>query len=108
MQIAVLGAGAWGTALAMSAAGRQQVTLWARDPAQAAYMAAHRVNTRYLPDCPWPDRLSVVSGALEPLPAWLCDADVVIVATPMAGLRSTLTQLANLSVPVAWLCKGFE
>lgn len=108
MQIVVLGAGAWGTALAMNAAARQRVTLWARDPVQAADMAALRVNTRYLPDCPWHERLKVVSGSLEPLPAWLRDADLVIVATPMAALRSTLMQLAGLSVPVAWLCKGFE
>jgi len=53
MKIIVLGAGAWGTALAMSATqnplARHAVTLWARDPAQVAAMQAQRLNARYLP-----------------------------------------------------------
>ena len=108
MNIAVLGAGAWGTALAISAAARQPVTLWARDGAQCAAMQAQRSNQRYLPDAAFPSQLSVVSGALGPDQSWLQSADAVIVATPMAALRQTLEQLAGLTVPVAWLCKGFE
>ena len=108
MNIAVLGAGAWGTALAISAAARQPVTLWARDGTQCAAMQAQRSNQRYLPDAAFPPQLSVVSGALDPDQSWLQSADAVIVATPMAALRQTLDQLAGLTVPVAWLCKGFE
>ena len=108
MNIAVLGAGAWGTALAISAAARQPVTLWARDGTQCAAMQAQRSNQRYLPDAAFPPQLSVVSGALYPDQSWLQSADAVIVATPMAALRQTLEQLAGLTVPVAWLSKGFE
>ena len=108
MNIAVLGAGAWGTALAISASARQPVTLWARDAVQCAAMQAHRVNQRYLPGTDFPASLSVVGGPLDRALPWLAKADVVIVATPMAALRSTLSQLDGLTVPVAWLCKGFE
>jgi glycerol-3-phosphate dehydrogenase (NAD(P)+) len=52
MRIAVLGAGAWGTALAAAAAPRHAVCLWARDPAQAGALSATRVNARYLPEVP--------------------------------------------------------
>ena len=54
MRIAMLGAGAWGTALAMAAAARHDVVLWARDAAQAEAMSLGRENTRYLPGEPLP------------------------------------------------------
>ena len=62
MKILVIGAGAWGTALAMNAAARHEVRLWARDSAQAAQMQAARENTRYLPGIPFPPALQVVAG----------------------------------------------
>ncbi len=107
MNILVIGAGAWGTALALAAAPRHAVTLWARDEAQAADMHRQRVNTRYLPGVPLPDNLSVVSGDLGP---HAVSQDLIVIATPMAALRSTLAALAGLgvTVPVVWLCKGFE
>ena len=107
MNILVIGAGAWGTALALAAAPRHAVTLWARDEAQAADMHRQRVNTRYLPGVPLPDNLSVASGDLGPHAA---SQDLIVIATPMAALRSTLAALAGLGVtaPVVWLCKGFE
>ena len=108
MKIVVLGAGAWGTALAMGAArqtGGHAVTLWARDGQQVADMLARRQNARYLPGVDFPAALAV-SGA-EPL-ALACAADLVIVATPMAALRSMLLALRGCQAPVAWLCKGFE
>jgi glycerol-3-phosphate dehydrogenase (NAD(P)+) len=109
MKLAVLGAGAWGTALAVSAAnGSHQVSLWARDPQQAVDMRARRVNERYLPGVALPDGLTVASGPLGLDQATLKDAELLVVATPMAGLRGLLTQLAGVSVPVVWLCKGFE
>ena len=111
MKILILGAGAWGSALAVSACSHpqgHQVTLWARDSAQAAAMQSQRENHRYLPGIPLPRHLDIVNAAwAELLP--LCAAqDLVVVATPMAGLRFALTQLQSLEVPVAWLCKGFE
>ena len=108
MKIVVLGAGAWGTALAMGAArqtGGHAVTLWARDGRQVADMQARRQNARYLPDIDFPAALSV-SGA-DPM-ALARAADLVIVATPMAALRGMLLALRGCPAPVAWLCKGFE
>jgi glycerol-3-phosphate dehydrogenase (NAD(P)+) len=106
MRIAVLGAGAWGTALAIHACRLgHAVTLWARDAGQVADMRAQRVNARYLRDAPLPPDLAVADGGL----AALCAVqDLLIVATPMAALRAMLAELAPLGRPVAWLCKGFE
>lgn len=103
MKISVLGAGAWGTALALQAAQRHAVQLWARDPAQAAAMAAQRVNARYLPGAPLPAALQVGHD----LHAAADGAELLIVATPMAGLRDMLARLPR-EVPLLWLCKGFE
>lgn len=112
MKIIVIGAGAWGTALAIaasrSAANTKQVTLWVRDPAQRVSMLASRFNARYLPEQPLPDALMIEGGSVAELSQIASRSDLVIVATPMAGLRGTLTQLAGVRQPVAWLCKGFE
>lgn len=110
MRIRVLGAGAWGTAVAIAAAAHpagHAVTLWARDAAQAEAMRAARENARYLPGLPLPPALQVTGGAADAVtvPA---RADLVIVATPVSGLRPTLAGLRGCEVPVAWLCKGFE
>ena len=112
MNIVVLGAGAWGTALAIAAARLpgtpHQVTLWARDAAQVAAMRAEGENARYLPGVTLPPALRL-AGDAEPWPtAALAVADLVVVATPMAGLRGMLERLADQGSPVAWLCKGFE
>lgn len=105
MRICVLGAGAWGTALAVNAADRHAVTLWARDDAQRAAMAASRQNARYLPSMALPASLRLAGGQARIAAG---EADLVIVATPMAALREQLGALAGLTVPVAWLCKGVE
>ena len=105
MKICVIGAGAWGTALAVNAAPRHAVTLWSRDAAQAAAMRSARENLRYLAGTALPDSLDIASGAAEPSAT---SADLVIVATPMAALREQLLALRGLRVPVAWLCKGVE
>ena len=109
MNIIVLGAGAWGTALAISAASntkaKHHVTLWSRDTAQAASMQLQRCNARYLPQLAFPEALQIASGNVDAL---VKTADVVIIATPMSGLRGILNQLKGATCPVAWLCKGFE
>ncbi|CAN7275550.1 NAD(P)H-dependent glycerol-3-phosphate dehydrogenase [Acidovorax sp. LjRoot194] len=108
MKIIVLGAGAWGSAVAMSAAqhpARHAVTLWARDAAQAQQMRSQGQNARYLPGIAFPSSLTLADGDFAAL---LPGADLVIVATPMAALRSMLTSLRGCTAPVAWLCKGFE
>lgn len=105
MKLAFLGAGAWGTALAMAAARRHEVLLWARDPDQAAQMARERCNNRYLPDQRWPDGLAVTAD-FDAAAAHGAQG-LAIVATPMAGLRATLSRLSG-AARVVWLCKGFE
>ena len=111
MKIVVIGAGAWGTALAVSAAGHRRanhdVTLWARDAAQASALQAVRENRRYLPEVALPASLQVL-GPSVPVGALAADAELVVRATPMAGLRGLLLQWADCRVPLAWLCKGFE
>ncbi|OAK66791.1 glycerol-3-phosphate dehydrogenase [Variovorax paradoxus] len=105
MKICVHGAGAWGTALAVNAAGRHEVTLWARDAAQADAISKARENTRYLPGLALPASLAVRAGDIGQARA---GADLVIVATPMAALREQLVALRGTTAPVAWLCKGVE
>jgi len=112
VNIVILGAGAWGTALAISAVQAQaadpQVTLWARDARQCDGMRQSRENTRYLPGVALPDFLRLTNEPLDTKAAWLTTANLVVIATPMAALRELLGCLNNLKVPVAWLCKGFE
>ena len=109
MKIIVIGAGAWGTAIAASAAlQRHQVTLWARDAQQVPGLQAQRQNLRYLPGVALPGNLSFSAAAWPELSALAAEADLVVVATPMSALRQMLTQLHDCPAPIAWLCKGFE
>jgi len=110
MKISVLGAGAWGTALAVALARmpRHTVTLWARDARQQRAMQSERSNPRYLPGLAFPDGLRITQLQGNYLHAYVSSQDLVVLATPMAGLRGMLVQLADLAVPVAWVCKGFE
>ena len=109
MNILILGAGAWGTALAISAANNasagHHVTLWSRDSTHAAHMQSQRCNAKYLPQVSFPESLNIASGDFT---SPLKTADLVIIATPMSGLRGMLNQLHGATCPVAWLCKGFE
>ena len=108
MRITVIGAGAWGTALAAAACGSSQVRLHARKPELARALAGQHENTDYLPGIALPHSLQAVSG---PLAAWTGPGhgqDLFVIATPMAGLRESLQALQKVGVPVAWLCKGFE
>lgn len=108
MNIAVLGAGAWGTAIACAIGNRHSVVLQARDPDQAREIAAAHVNQRYLPAVPLPTALAVTSdfgAALKHAAGGL-----VLVATPTRALREICRGLATSAfrAPVAWLCKGLE
>jgi glycerol-3-phosphate dehydrogenase (NAD(P)+) len=106
MNIAILGAGAWGTALGINLSAAHAVTLWARDPQQIAAMRSHRSNERYLPGHALPPALSLESD----IGAALRGRDVLIVAVTVAGLRPVLQMIgaAGCNTPVIWLCKGFE
>jgi glycerol-3-phosphate dehydrogenase (NAD(P)+) len=111
MKIIVLGAGAWGTALAISASRNpqgHQVTLWARDADQAQAMRTQRENARYLPGAQFPPSLQIDSQSLTTLVGSLGQHDLVVLGSPMSGLRGLLTSLKDCNTPVAWLCKGFE
>jgi glycerol-3-phosphate dehydrogenase (NAD(P)+) len=108
MKIFVLGSGAWGTALALSAVQRHHVTLWARDSALAGVLQRERCNNRYLPGFAFASELQIASGSLQSLAAQIAGQDLLVIASPMAGLRDMLTQLRDTPVPVVWLCKGFE
>jgi glycerol-3-phosphate dehydrogenase (NAD(P)+) len=106
MNIAVLGAGAWGTAISVQLAARHNVTLWARDAAQAVALKAHRENRRYLPGVALPLTINIAAD----LNAALHGATLVLAAMTTAGLRETLRSLktAGSKAPVVWLCKGLE
>ena len=106
MNITILGAGAWGTALAISLSARHRVTLWARDAQQIEAMVADKCNQRYLPDIPLPQHLILTADFNRACAA----TEFILVAVPIASLRSTLMKIAQLPapVPVVWACKGFE
>lgn len=104
--ITVLGAGAWGTALALSFAQRHRVRLWTWREDHAAAMRATRENARYLPGCRFPDTLEVTGG----FAAALADAELALIATPIAGLRDTVAHLRQIrpALSFIWVCKGLE
>lgn len=106
MKIAVLGAGAWGSALAIAFSRRHAVTLWARDPTQAAVQQKTRCNERYLPGATFPDALHIVAD----FSAASAASDLVVIATPLAGLRETARRLceSGMKTPLLWACKGLE
>ena len=106
MKIAVLGAGAWGTALALaSAATGHEVMLWGRDAQQMAEMDRLRCNPRYLPGVPLPAALILTTSRAQALDHAL--GGLTVIATPMSALRQALADWPD-DRPALWLCKGFE
>jgi len=108
MKITVLGGGAWGTALAIAAAPRHEVLLWARDAAQAQALRSEGRNARYLGEVALPPGLRITADHSEAL-AHGRDG-LTVIATPMAALREQLGALQHLGDGrgALWLCKGFE
>jgi glycerol-3-phosphate dehydrogenase (NAD(P)+) len=114
MKIAVLGAGAWGTAISLVLCERHEVRLWARDPALIESLRRERRNARYLPGFPLPPSLELAAD----LGSALDGAELVLAAVPTNGLRETLRAVraavntavntSGRDVPLVWLCKGFE
>jgi glycerol-3-phosphate dehydrogenase (NAD(P)+) len=106
--IAVLGAGSWGTALAIQCArAGRPARLWGRDRSHVAMMARERSNRRYLPDVAFPESLQLI-GELE---AAIDDVDDVLIAVPSHAFRALLTQLKPLlrhQTRLCWATKGFE
>lgn len=111
MNISILGAGAWGTALAIVLAARHDVVLWGRN-SQAIQMAAvQRENTDYLRGFPFPESLDITASfasAVEHLSRNPADG-LLIVAAPVSGLRALAEILRGSRIPnIVWLCKGLE
>lgn len=105
MKIAVIGAGAWGTALAINFANRHAVTLIADDAAHADAINQAKENARYLPGFRLPERIVARAEITA-----VASADLLLIATPVAGLRPTLLSLATHApaLPLLWVCKGLE
>ncbi len=106
--VAVLGAGSWGTALAIQLARSGRPTrLWGRDPARLAVMARSRRNDRYLAAGVFPPAMAVQPELAEALRG-ACD---VLIAVPSHAFRAVLAGIAPLLAPqmrLAWATKGFE
>lgn len=105
---AVLGAGSWGTALAIRLADNgHRIRLWGRDPAAMRDMQGTRRNQRYLPNHPLPDTLTAVSDLTEALD----QTDFILIAIPTAGFRILLREVRSISLPssgLIWATKGLE
>ena len=107
-KIAVLGAGSWGTALALQLdrSGSRSL-LWDRDTGNLEKIRLTRLNQRYLPGIHIPESIVVESDPLAAVEA----ADHVLVATPSYGFATVLKAIREVLVRgqgVAWACKGFE
>ena len=106
MNIAVIGAGAWGTALAVALSRSNDITLWSRDAAQAQAMRSDRENKRYLAGVALGPAIRVV----DDLDEGLNSASLALFAVPTAGLRDSLRSARGYlrECGCVWACKGFE
>ena len=105
-KIAVLGAGAWGTALAMHISQTHQVSLWARNAGHVSGMRKSRANPLYLGDFQFNDNLQVE----DDLGVAIDGVDLILSVVPTAGFRNILKELKKLtfSQPIIWAHKGLE
>ena len=105
-KIAVLGAGAWGTALAMHISNEHKVSLWARNAGHVSGMRKARSNPMYLGDFQFNNNLHVE----DDLGATIQNADLILSIVPTAGFRAILKQINQLksSQPIIWAHKGLE
>ena len=106
MKLALLGAGAWGTALAIVLARAHEVVLWTRSAEFVKNLRDTRMNARYLPGYPLPSEIRIEDS----LPRAIADVDVIIAVVPTASLREVTKQITreNSSVPIVIASKGFE
>jgi len=105
MRIAILGAGAWGSALAIALARTHAITLWTRDPRHREALEQRR-ESAYLDGFTLPASVTVRADA----DAAASDAELVLVATSTAGMRPTLERISAVRSDLAllWACKGFD
>ena len=106
LNLTVIAAGAWGTALAIAFSARHRVTLWTREDDVTQTMLAERENRRFFPGHRLPEALRI--GTVFDVS--VADADLLLLATPLIGFRPTLRRLheAHLARPLIWVCKGME
>jgi len=106
LKIAVLGAGAWGTALAMQISQKHRVTLWARNAGHISGMRKARSNPLYLGDFPFNDQLMLEDNLREAIH----DAELILSVVPTSGFRAILKEIRSLNhkAPVIWANKGLE
>jgi glycerol-3-phosphate dehydrogenase (NAD(P)+) len=103
--IALLGAGSWGTAVAIHLAHiGHQVLLWSHDPQHVALMEQQRVNPRYLPDVPFPQSLSPVSDFNQ----CIKKADYVFIAVPSHAFSELIMKMEAPPEGLSWLTKGID
>lgn len=111
MNITIIGAGAWGTAMAIALAARNDVLLWGRLESEMRPLMEERENRQFLPGFKLPDNLRL-SLDLDEAVRHVTQPGVpglLLVATPVAGLRPTAERLRQYPIPnLVWLCKGFE
>ena len=108
MKITILGAGAWGTALAISLAAKNDVVLWGRNQLVMSNLQANRINQNYLPDISFPQQLTA-SADFDLALKHVENNGLLIIASSVAGLRPILKQCLPYQLKrIVWLCKGFE
>jgi glycerol-3-phosphate dehydrogenase (NAD(P)+) len=109
MNITILGAGAWGTAVAIALAAKHPVILWGRNATMMQTMQAERENKHYLRGFSFPDKLQISTDLAHAMGHAAQADDLLIIATAVSGLRPTLELvLPYRPANVVWLCKGFE
>ncbi|MEX3548364.1 MAG: NAD(P)H-dependent glycerol-3-phosphate dehydrogenase [Burkholderia sp.] len=111
MKVAVLGAGAWGTALAAHLAARHDTLLWVRDRALLSGLDVHHENSRYLPGVSLPAALRCEPELAAALTHGAADNALCVIGAPVAGLRALCAAMRDTGcVPahLVWVCKGFE
>ena len=103
--VAVLGAGSWGTALAiLLAKNGHQVKLWDRDPTLIATLQKTSCNSRYMPDITLPSTLTSVADLSNTVAA----VDIILIAIPSIGFRTVLQNISSAKKPIIWASKGLE
>jgi glycerol-3-phosphate dehydrogenase (NAD(P)+) len=109
MPVTILGAGAWGTALAIALADRHMVVLWGRDETAMRTAATTRENTVYLPGFPLPPNIDITADFERAVAHAGQAGGLLIVASAVSGLRPLTQRLKAHAIPnLVWLCKGFE
>ncbi len=107
MKIAVLGTGAWGTALSIALARKHEISLWGRDASYLEKIARSRENAKYLPGVHVGRNINVTAS----LGNAIADADIALVVTSTGGLADTVGAIQTVEdkpVPIIWACKGFD